>query len=473
MDFIFQLPLPFWLVIIALCGGIIWAWEESRRGVGIPIIAVLGTVAVWYVGDVIYNDYSRYEEEFGGQSLESAWWQVFLFVLSFLAMSLPVHGMMNRSLGRRRSVVMRYARTRAMEHRDVQRQISRAATGLFTVWGLLMVVALIQVKGDVLGLFAPYLGEKAYPWSRGQIGGGFSALISLASYLQIFLVAGVGVIAAVSRDPRTRRMALLICFLMMPTYIFDRTRNTMLATVLPGVLAWVFLRLRVSLPSQLGILAIFYFFVSFWFSVVMANREGMSFDVESAISGKGGKESGLHEGLNMFEELAWMNASMESGDFTSNGGRRYFAELVNPIPRGLWKNKPTIGLDYAVARGQAVMGPKGEVTATISTGMIGQGVVNFGRFFGPLAAAFLMSLWVAALARMDLMGKDPARLLLYACGIILTFNMGRDISLLVIYPFIFGLLLLKAWHHFKSAPKVAEVGQRGRSTQNRRRKRLP
>jgi hypothetical protein len=63
--------------------------------------------------------------------------------------------------------------------------------------------------------------------------------------------------------------------------------------------------------------------------------------------------------------------------------------LVNPIPRGLWPGKPLIGIDYAIARGQLYGDQKeGEagVGATISTGMIGQGVVNFGPFFGVLAA---------------------------------------------------------------------------------------
>jgi hypothetical protein len=87
-----------------------------------------------------------------------------------------------------------------------------------------------------------------------------------------------------------------------------------------------------------------------------------------------------------------------------NYGARYRAELVNPIPRGLWKDKPLIGLDYAVARGQRMEEGIG-VTATISTGMIGQGVVNFGPFFGVLAAALLMAIWVAILARQDLKGE--------------------------------------------------------------------
>ena len=84
------------------------------------------------------------------------------------------------------------------------------------------------------------------------------------------------------------------------------------------------------------------------------------------------------------------------------------------------------------------------VAATISTGMVGQGVVNFGRILGPLVAAILMSCWTAILARQDILGTEPGRLFLYAIGLILTFNMGRDITLLVTYPFAFGYLLLIA-----------------------------
>jgi hypothetical protein len=66
-----------------------------------------------------------------------------------------------------------------------------------------------------------------------------------------------------------------------------------------------------------------------------------------------------HAGLNMFEELGWQNLFISNGTYNPNWGARYFAELVNPIPRVLWKNKPMIGIDYAIARGQA-FGEKGD-----------------------------------------------------------------------------------------------------------------
>jgi hypothetical protein len=332
----------------------------------------------------------------------------------------------------------------------------------------LMAIGLLRVQGDVVGLFAPYLGQKADPWGRSQIGGGFSAFISLAGYLQIFLASAFGVLAALAMNRRTRNMALLVCFLAIPFYVFDRTRNTMLAAVLPGVLAFVFFRLRTGLLTKGVVLVGGFLVVDFWFSTVMANRMGTSFDIQGALAGqssRGDGEKARHEGLNMLEELAWIDHFMVTGAYVPNVGQRYFAELVNPIPRAIWKNKPMIGLDYAVARGQSATGSNGEVTATISTGMIGQGVVNFGKILGPIATAALMALWVAILARQDLLGASPGRMVLYAVGFILTFNMGRDITLLVLYPFLFGLWLFQFWQYYQNSPETKKsliLQRRGR-----------
>ena len=90
--------------------------------------------------------------------------------------------------------------------------------------------------------------------------------------------------------------------------------------------------------------------------------------------------------------------------------------------------------------------------------MIGQGVVNFGRILGPIASAFLMAIWVAVLARQDLMARDLGHLLLYAIGLVLTFNMGRDITLLVIYPFVFGWILLNWLNKKKLNSNIVEAG---------------
>ena len=140
-----------------------------------------------------------------------------------------------------------------------------------------------------------------------------------------------------------------------------------------------------------------------------------------------------------------------------SGRTRYFAELVNPIPRAIWHGKPLIGIDYAIARGMSYGGGSAEagVVGTVSTGFIGQGVVNFGRFFGPMAAALLMSLWAAWLARLDLNVQALGKLPFYSLGLILTFNLGRDISLITIYPVVFGSVVVW-WLESCNQPQAAK-----------------
>jgi hypothetical protein len=460
------MPLSFYLACFALVVAGLWCWRGRYGGWGLPACMVLATVSVWYVGDVFYNDLDVYLETIGQSSIEAAWWQVLCFVVAFGVLVQPIHKLVNGRLRQQTSQAMVYFETDELRTQGLQSRIDVVGRALLVAWLVLMCIGLLRVQGDVLGLFAPYLGHKSDPWGRGQIGGGFSAFISLGAYLQLSLTASFGVLAALAINRRTRNMALLVCFLAIPFYVLDRTRNTMLAAVLPGVLAFVFFRLRSGLLTKGLVLAGGFLVVDFWFSTVMANRSGMSFDIQKALAGESNRAdetNARHEGLNMLEELAWIDHFMVTGLYMPNLGQRYFAELVNPIPRALWKNKPTIGLDYAVARGQSVSGSSGEVSATISTGMIGQGVVNFGKILGPMAAALLMSFWVALLARQDLLGAEPARMVLYGVGFILTFNMGRDITLLVIYPFLFGLGLFQLWQYFQKSNQTKKtlIRQRG------------
>jgi hypothetical protein len=253
-----------------------------------------------------------------------------------------------------------------------------------------------------------------------------------------------GVVLALATNRRIRSYALFLCVLAWPAFIFSRTRNQLLALIIPAILCWVFLRLRGGMWKKAAVLAACFLVINVWMKFIIANRSHMS--ITQAFHEKGlnlAEQKKVHnEGLNMYEELCWISTFIENGKYKVNWGERYFAELVNPIPRGLWKGKPLIGLDYAIARGHHFTSATGTVDTTISTGMIGQGVVNFGRILGPAAAALLMSLWVVWLARFDLRVDEFGRLPLYALGLILTFNLGRDITLITLYPFVFGALLV-------------------------------
>ena len=448
------LPLPFYLCCFAAMVLGIRAWMGRTEGWGIPMGVVVATVSAWYLGDALYNNYAEYVQIQGPESLTAAWWEVLLFFLA-LGVMVPV---MNRKINgdlEPHSKIFLMMRNLTIDTDQFQSQVSLISKLLIGPWILLMALALVRTNFDVVGLFLPYLGEKADPWARGRLGGGFDAIYSLAMYVQIMLTALFGVAFTLSKRKSTMMMAGIIYFLSAPYFIFDRTRNSMLAILIPGFMAFITLRLRGGMIVRLAVVVVSFLMIDAWFKFVLVQREkGLSIasayhadqlDEKNGESEDAPKKKKKHDGFNMLEELGYVNYFTANGTYKVNWGERYFAELVNPIPRVLWPGKPLIGIDYAIARGMAYgnqSDSQGGIAASVSTGMIGQGVVNFGRILGPIAAALLMAIWVAVLARQDLMGNDIGHLLLYAIGLVLTFNMGRDITLLVLYPFVFGWLLL-------------------------------
>ena len=440
-------PISFWFVMAILLTGAVWSIQRVKDGAGIPMLAVLGTVAVWYVGDAFYNDYAdTYATIFDAGVLQNAWGEVALFLIVFLAAAPYIHKRFNARYLRGQSGIVQLVRG-GINHPMLQRQLDILFVGCVVIYAIIILVAAIRIKSQMFYFFFPYLGYKPEVWGRQRIGSGFDALLSFTEYVQMMVTAIFGVLAAVSTNRRTRFWSMALCFVSWPYYLFDRARNVVLLIIIPAMLSWAFLRLRGGILKKLVALGCLFILVNGWMAFIIQNRSNQN--IAAAFMQKGfnlQKESEVHhEGLNMFEELCWINTFIEKGTYEPNWGQRYFAELVNPVPRALWHGKPLIGIDYAIARGQGMRNSGNSngndaagVYATISTGMIGQGVVNFGRLLGPAAAALLMSFWVAILARQDLQIWKLGRLPLYALGLILTFNLGRDITFITLYPFAFG-----------------------------------
>jgi len=430
-----SLPVSFWVTLGLLLGGCLWAGGKIRAGIGLPMMAVLVTVTVWYVVDLFYNDYHSYSDTFSSDTLSNAWWQVDLFLTFFFFFAPLVHQLINARYLQQTSSAYRMFRT-GVGHPTLQQQLNSLLRGCVLVWLVLALIAAIRLGHEVPYYFFPFLDHKADPWLRNRLGSGIDSLLSLAGYLQLFASAAFGIVAALANTQRVRSIAILGCVFAWPYYIFDRTRNSMLTLALPAILTWTLLRLRGWWVKKVIVLAGFFFLVTAWFGFVIANRASMS--ITDALSQKGfnltSSASVHHQGLNMYEELCWINALMTDQLYQPNWGALYLAEVVSFVPRAVWPDKPASSLDYAVARGQdATSG------ATISTGMIGQGVVNFGRVLGPAFAALLMSVWTAVLARLDLRGRAFT---LYGLGLVLTFNLGRDVTLITLYTFVFGALVI-------------------------------
>ena len=447
MDSPIALPFPYYLCVAAVLFLLWKGWEARDMAWGIPFMAVVATAGTWYLIDPVYNDYSAYIRNVGEETLYEAFWEIFLFFMSLWLITPAVNTRINGNLPEKQSQIFRMIRAREIETPQFQDQVATLAKSILIAWCVLMVLALFRVKFDFIGLFFPYLGEKASPWGRDRIGTGIDALYALAGYIQLMLISLFGVTFALALRPSTMLISGVGYFLAAPAILFDRTRSSMLAVLLPGLMALVTMRIRGGIIIKLAVLVVSFMVIESWMKFVIENRSTVSI---SEAFRKGGTQDAevkakKHEGFNMFEELGYINYFIEHGTYKVNWGGRYFAEIVNPIPRVLWPGKPMIGIDYAIARGMGYgeQGSKsGGIAASISTGMIGQGLVNFGRIFGPVASAFLMAIWIALLARQDLMGCDLGHLLLYAIGLVLTYNLGRDITLLVVYPFVFGWILL-------------------------------
>lgn len=447
------LPFPFWVCAVLIVTGCVWASHHFREGTGIPVIAVLGTIGAWYIGDALYNDYaSNHTMFFPTGLLSSAWWQVALFLFVFLSVVPTVNRLVNAPLLHHTTATSRLFSGRFWKE-GLQIPLRDLLYCCAVIWLVLAALAILRLREQSVFFFFPFLGQKVDAWGRDRIGAGIDALLSLASYFQMLVAASFGIVAALAKPLGLRWTAIVGCGLTWPYYILDRTRSSMIVVLLPAILSWVFIRLKGKALTKVVLLFVGLLLVDSWFRFVIAVRDKEA--VAVAVRGKrfslSESAEAHHFGLNMFEELCHINSFIADGSYPPNWGQRYFAELVNPIPRALWPGKPTIGIDYAIARGQASSSEEGAgVYATISTGLIGQGVVNFGRLLGPSFAGVLMSFWVAILARLDLQSRRVGRLPLYVLGLVLTFNLGRDITLITLYPFVFGLVIL-VWLDWRAA----------------------
>ena len=114
-------------------------------------------------------------------------------------------------------------------------------------------------------------------------------------------------------------------------------------------------------------------------------------------------------------------------------------------------------IDYAKWRGfedktgQSDIG----VVATVSTGLIGQGVLEFGPIAGPIAPAVLMALWCGLLARWWAQKTSILRLCLFLLGIGITFNLGRNVTMIILWPIAFAYIAVRIAERLFAGPGMA------------------
>lgn len=436
-------PFTFWLHLIVVVFLIVEALRKWNLSWAKPALAVYLTVVFWYTGDFLISETRAYQV-FTRDVISLAFLQVCFFLLLFRFFVTPFSRKLCEAPLRQRRKLN--PSRRSIESGEVsQRLLKRLLIGLILVWlGIFLYGAALAGGLWPALIWPPLHHEKVGMYPLLRVGSGASFIFTSVGYIHLLICALFGVIAIMGRGA-IRWIAAAMVLISWPYFWFDRYRSKMLALLLPGLAAFLFLGKR-SLGLRVVAGTCFFLVLGAWFSKVMDFRAQGDFDAfsESASADEGDTMTrNASQGLDMLKELCWINTFIPSGRYQPNWGARYFAELVNPIPRALWAGKPMVGIDYALARGFGDRRFDAGVAATISTGMIGQGCVNFGRFFGVISAALLFALWAAFLARLWCQQASPFRLMLFMIGMGLTFNTGRDLSFLVLFPFVFGFMAVK------------------------------
>src|SRR5213078_839632 len=416
----------------------------NRDSFGITV-GVYVTVFAWYFVDPFINP-EQYDY-LPSSSLAQSYGQVLLFLIGFRVFA---PGAIRWIVRRRSSGVF-----------DTGLTPKQLLMGAAAIWLLLFAIGIARMGGDVTGAVFPLDGRAgATMWGRGAVetsGSGF--LISFAGYLFTAVTAFLGVLVFFQRSIAWRLLAGAMFAITLPYFFLAGARSHFLAAVLPFILTYLFYG-RHLLILKLAILAVAFFCLNEGFKFVTAFRgTGFRDVLASENPYELMDEDARPSGLNMIQELCFVNMYLETGGTSPAYGTRYLNELLNFVPRVIWPSKPMIGIDYAKWRGledpQSDLG----VFATISTGMIGGGILNFGPLFGPVAAGIIMALWTGLLIRWWQQRNSLLRLMLFMLGAGLTFNLGRDITLLVLWPVVFAyclVRLIEIWtaKHSRAVPQL-------------------
>lgn len=419
-----HIPQSYWLaailLVVAMAGGLF----SARRTWAPAYFAVLGTVFAWYFIEPFYTP--ELFEEFSQNVTEQGFFSVSIFLIVFMFSTQPMVAIFRP----------RGALAKPSAGRSLTLTADRTLVYVVVLWLILLLYGIARVKWDVIGAMFPFgsrSGAGVAMWGRagGADAGPEGFIVSSAGYLYQLCLTAFGLLLPITRKPRTRAIIISLMFVSWPYAFLQGSRNIALAIVVP-LFASYMLYGRIHIVRRLLICAIGFYCIDWALLIVINFRNyGFSnFDIGAIAQTK-------HQGLNMASELMHITEYLQDGSLKLSYGRDYFDELVNIVPRAIWPDKPLIGIDYAIVRGFGGANSDIGVFATVSTGMIGQGVLNFGPFFGPTAVGMLMGAWVGILNRVRVQGGVP-RAALFLVGLGLTFNLGRDITFLVLFPFVFG-----------------------------------
>lgn len=420
-----NLPFGYWLAVATLIGLIVEIVLRWRKPWALPAAMVYLTIFGWYIMEPIYTPESMIF--FSSESVNAAFISVFIFLMFFrLASGLvtPLLAPANVSqIGR--------------DDMPAERVLAINAA----LWLALLAFGASRTGSLVTALFPLDARAGVNMWSRsaGAGAGPFGFAVSTASYLYTLVLAIFGMVLPLLKSKSARVFCVALIAISWPFAFLQGSRNVAIAVFVPMVFSFILFS-RSSRLFKFGFVAVAAIFIEWAMREIITYRN-VGFESDQTV-----QESG-HLGLNMASELTYCIEFLKTGAVHQQWGLNFISEVANVIPRFVWADKPLIGIDYTLARGFGGGDSDIGTIATISTGVIGQGVLDFGPYAGPVFMAVLMSFWAAFLARLWAQGTI-ARACLFLVGIGLTFNLGRNVTLLVLWPMVFGYVLVRVFEKY-------------------------
>lgn len=178
-------------------------------------------------------------------------------------------------------------------------------------------------------------------------------------------------------------------------------------------------------------------FVYFLMAAIVASRNSGQLDLS-----KGSNVT--YVGNEMLQELAYVIDTVpERCDYQL--GYSYYVQIVNPIPRFIWPDKPAIDSGLLMAQLKGEVNKTGEAYLTSSPGLLGEMYLNFGGW-GIVALSFFGGWLVRGWDRIPFLhGNSLPTMILYCCGLAILFVIGRSFNATAFYAIMFlyiGLLVV-------------------------------
>ncbi len=398
----------------------------------IPAIIVYTTVFIWYLTETIYTPENL--TKFSSAILEDCYLQIILFLCGF-RIFIPQLS---------KNFVIKLSSAYQLLTTSIDS--ARLLAYLSIIWLGLLMYGINRMNGDIFGALFPInarTGGNMWGRAAGAAAGSSGFIVSSASYIYILVCSFFGILLILQTQQHVKLINIILIVISWPYFILQGSRNLFLAVALPTVLSYALVS-KQKWWIKIFILGASFLAINYILTLVIAYR---NIGFASLLSGTSQSTASIseqkHLGLNMLEELGFINSFYQQGTLHIQYGGDYIAQFLNFVPRAIWPSKPLVGIDYAIARGFADSSKDIGVSTTVSTGLIGQGVVNFGPYFGPLAAAFLMASWASFLARLWSQRYSPLRLCLFLAALGITFNLGREMTLLILWPIVFGYILVR------------------------------